>query len=181
VSGQTTSSFLRLRLGTVAVGCHSPLVPLSSLHAALGAVFIAAVGVWGVFKISFWVASETGRSLNAEKQAAVAAPAAPPAAGSPDGAAAAQRQAGTAPAGDVKAASPLEAWRPGGGAQACVCEPCLRRSHVMTGCSSCGGHAAVSSAPAGAQLAPSFAAAAAFARAARGAGMGAWACRRWQA
>lgn len=112
---------LRLRLGTVAVGCHSPLVPLSSLHAALGAVFIAAVGVWGVFKISFWVASETGRSLNAEKQAAVAAPAAPPAAGSPDGAAAAQRQAGTAPAGDVKAASPLEAWRPGGGAASGMC------------------------------------------------------------
>ena len=34
------------------------------LIAATGAVFIAAVGVWGVFKMAFWVAKESGRSLN---------------------------------------------------------------------------------------------------------------------
>lgn len=33
----------------------------------MGAVFIAAVGVWGVFKMAFYVASETGRSINADK------------------------------------------------------------------------------------------------------------------
>lgn len=33
---------------------------------AFGAVLIAAVGVYGVFKMAFWVAGETGRSLNPE-------------------------------------------------------------------------------------------------------------------
>ena len=37
------------------------------MPAAVGAVFIAAVGVWGVFKMAFYVASETGRSINADK------------------------------------------------------------------------------------------------------------------
>ena len=60
--------------------------------AAFGAVFIAAVGVWGVFKMAFYVASETGRTLNADKSEA---------ASSSGGAA-----ASAAP--DVKAASPLE-------------------------------------------------------------------------
>ncbi len=32
-------------------------------------MFIAAVGVWGVFKMAFYVASETGRSINADKAA----------------------------------------------------------------------------------------------------------------
>ena len=43
------------------------LLPATSPRAALGAVFIAAVGVWGVFKMAFYVASETGRSINADK------------------------------------------------------------------------------------------------------------------
>lgn len=35
------------------------------VFAAVGAVAIAAVGVYGVFKMAFWVASETGRSIKA--------------------------------------------------------------------------------------------------------------------
>uniref|UniRef100_A0A1D1ZUS9 Uncharacterized protein n=1 Tax=Auxenochlorella protothecoides TaxID=3075 RepID=A0A1D1ZUS9_AUXPR len=33
---------------------------------ALGAVFVAGVGVYGVFKMAFWVAGSTGRSINAD-------------------------------------------------------------------------------------------------------------------
>ncbi|KAL4434100.1 hypothetical protein ABPG75_000541 [Micractinium tetrahymenae] len=63
---------------------------------ALGAVFIAAVGVWGVFKMAFYVASETGRTINADKTAV---------AGSTGGGEAAA-------GGGSKAASPLEPRRP---------------------------------------------------------------------
>ncbi|GAB4815462.1 hypothetical protein N2152v2_002508 [Parachlorella kessleri] len=66
---------------------------------ALGAVAIAAIGVYGVFKMAFWVASETGRSINAQDPAAAAGVAAPQASSS------SQQQA--APS-SVKAASPLE-------------------------------------------------------------------------
>lgn len=49
-----------------------PLILLLNLNsfAAGGAVFIAAVGVWAVFKMAFWVAGETGRSLKAEESKA---------------------------------------------------------------------------------------------------------------
>ncbi len=36
------------------------------MYAAGGAVLIAGVGVWAVFKLAFWVAQGTGRSLNGE-------------------------------------------------------------------------------------------------------------------
>lgn len=38
--------------------------------AAFGAVFVAGVGVYAVFKMAFMVAGSTGRSLNAEDRAA---------------------------------------------------------------------------------------------------------------
>lgn len=63
---------------------------------AFGAVAIAAIGVYGVFKMAFWVASETGRSLNA-----TSAPAAAEGSGAP-------AAADGAPRPDVKAATPLE-------------------------------------------------------------------------
>lgn len=51
--------------------------PLPLWNTAGGAVLIAAVGVWGVFKMAFWVAGETGRSMNSgDSEAAVAAAAA---------------------------------------------------------------------------------------------------------
>lgn len=36
---------------------------LISFPAAGGAVLVAALGVWAVFKMAFWVAKETGHSL----------------------------------------------------------------------------------------------------------------------
>ncbi len=47
----------------------TPLPHLSTtMPAALGAVFIAGVGVYAVFKMAFFVASGTGRSINAGEQ-----------------------------------------------------------------------------------------------------------------
>jgi hypothetical protein len=52
---------------------------------AAGAVFVAAVGVAGVFKLAFWVAGEAGRSMRpgAGEAEAAAAGTPPPAAASP--------------------------------------------------------------------------------------------------
>ena len=45
-----------------------PPLPVSTTTcAAGGAVFIAALGVYAVFKMAFWVAGETGRSMRAEQ------------------------------------------------------------------------------------------------------------------
>lgn len=105
-----------------AVGCKrdasGSLRPLPL--AALGAVLIAAVGVYGVFKMALYVASETGRSLNADKPALQA-----------EGTAVQQQQQQQAD-GSVKAATALERkwtdvrlWRkwPGAG---CSVGPALR-------------------------------------------------------
>ena len=40
-------------------------------HAALGAVLVAAVGVYGVLQMSLLVAKGTGRSIMADKQTAI--------------------------------------------------------------------------------------------------------------
>jgi hypothetical protein len=75
-------------------------------------VFIAAVGVWGVFKMAFYVASQTGRSMNAEQAGDGAAASSSGAGGSGGQKGEAQQQAAAAAAG-VKAASPLEPGWPG--------------------------------------------------------------------
>ena len=38
----------------------------ASMAAALGAVAIAAMGVYGVYQLSWWVADKSGRSMDAE-------------------------------------------------------------------------------------------------------------------
>ena len=95
-------------------------------------MLIAAVGVWGVFKMAFYVASETGRTINADK---------PPAGTSAD----AGGSSSEAPAsgGDPKAASPLERRLPllpgvartidGAAAGGAVCFLC---GTAQTGCTS---------------------------------------------
>lgn len=72
-------------------------LPRNPPCAAVGAVFIAAVGVWGVFKMAFYVASETGRSMNADK-----------ADSSSGGGGSSAGSSGEGGGAGVKAASPLE-------------------------------------------------------------------------
>jgi hypothetical protein len=76
-------------------------------------VLIAAVGVWGVFKMAFWVAGQTGRSLSPEAGVAAPPPTASAAASSPEVKAASPLEGLCAPA--AWAARPWSSWAAGGG------------------------------------------------------------------